>query len=315
MSEPIEIFISYAHKDTSYLEHLMNYLQPLKRQKHVQIWSDLAIESGTEWEKAIKRHLDAAHVFLLLISPDFMASDYCLSVEMSRAVERHERGEARVIPIILSAIATDVWETAPFSKLQALPKDAKPIRSWRDKAQAYASVIDGIHKAIELMTTTLSVPSRGPCANPLESADTVPKGDGEPSVIIPPSSTAQTSSTLRLRCSGVVDSPLVIETHARLITLGRAPWNIVRIVDDTVSWEHGLIIFKEGEYAYCHLSMNSPTIVRRRGLGQLFRPGKKEEAPLRSQDRLTIGKTTFIIEIDLMNEDIGYTTTARSPEN
>jgi hypothetical protein len=316
MREPVEIFISYAHNDMSYRERLTNDLRPLQRQKRIQVWSDVAIELGTEWRKAIGRHLETAHIFLLLISSDFLASDYCWSVEMNRAMERHERGEARVIPIVVSTIAREVWETAPFSKLQALPQDAKPIRSWRDKDQAYASIINGISKSIESITTTPSVPSSDTCAHHLESAGTVSKwdGEGELPVIVASDSLAHTSSTLRLRNGEALDPSLIIETHARLITIGRAPKNMVRLPDDVVSWEHGMIIFKEGEYSYCHVSKSKPTMLRRRGLEQLFRPGKQEEAVLRNQDRLIIGKTTLILECDLINEDGGYRTTAKTSE-
>ena len=132
--------------------------------------------------------------------------------------------------------------------------------------------------------------------------------------------TPQTLSTIRLRrLSATILSdiplPLVLEGHERLITIGRAPKNMIALPEENVSWEHGQIILKEGFYVYCHLSSSSPTILRRKGLEQIFRPGKKEELPLRNQDRLTIGKTTFVVEIDLVNEDTGYKTTAVTPEN
>ena len=68
----------------------------------------------------------AAQIILLLISSDFIASDYCYSIEMQRALERHEKGEARVIPIILRSID---WKNSPFGKLQALPKDGTAVKS------------------------------------------------------------------------------------------------------------------------------------------------------------------------------------------
>ncbi len=171
MSEPIEIFISYAREDRSYLEDLTRHLRSLKRQNLIQTWSDADITAGTEWKKAIETHLDTAQVFLLLISSTFIASDYCYGIEMKRALERHERGEVRVIPIMLSTIPEYARETAPFDGLKALPKDAKqevkPIKSWRDKEEAYARVVDGIGQAIKELTTQQSpttpiVPSARP---------------------------------------------------------------------------------------------------------------------------------------------------------
>ncbi|HEX9000398.1 MAG TPA: hypothetical protein VGB07_10905, partial [Blastocatellia bacterium] len=73
-------------------------------------------------------------------------SDYCHDKEMSRAIERHNAKEAVVIPIILSACD---WQGTPFSKLQALPKDAKPIKSWNDRDEAWLDVVRGLRKVIE----------------------------------------------------------------------------------------------------------------------------------------------------------------------
>jgi hypothetical protein len=105
------------------------HLKLLKRQDIIQDWHDRDISAGTEWARQISTQLETADIILLLISPDFIASDYCWDIELKRAMERHEAGEARVIPIILRQ--TD-WAGAPFGKLQALPKDAKPVTLWPD---------------------------------------------------------------------------------------------------------------------------------------------------------------------------------------
>lgn len=112
------------------------------------MWHDRDIHPGMEWEKEIDRQLAEAQVILLLVSPDFMNSDYCYGNEMQRAIERHKRNEVRVIPIILRPI---YWQGAPFGKLQALPADAKPIVSsfWHDQDEALYDVTEGIHRVIE----------------------------------------------------------------------------------------------------------------------------------------------------------------------
>ncbi len=99
--ESVEVFCCYARKDQSLLLELKTHLTPLQREGLITLWADIDINAGMEWEKEIQRHLNTAQIILLLISPDFIASEYCYSVEMQRAVERHECGEARVIPIIL----------------------------------------------------------------------------------------------------------------------------------------------------------------------------------------------------------------------
>jgi tetratricopeptide (TPR) repeat protein len=152
----VEIFCCYARKDQSLLNELRIHLIPLKRQGLITIWADTDIDAGIEWEKEVEKHLDTAQMILLLISPEFMASDYCYSVEMKRAMERHERGEARVIPIILRHTS---WQLAPFGKLQPLPTGAKPVisSSWRNKNVAFHDVAEGIRKTIESLITKLAL--------------------------------------------------------------------------------------------------------------------------------------------------------------
>jgi hypothetical protein len=143
---PIEVFFSYSHKDEDLCVELVKHLSILKRQGVIQDWHDRKIGAGKEWEGEIDTHLNTAGVILLLISSDFLASDYCYDKEMNRALERHEAGEACVIPIILRPVD---WEGAPFGKLQALPKDAKPVTSWPDQDQAFLNVAQGIRAAVK----------------------------------------------------------------------------------------------------------------------------------------------------------------------
>ena len=94
----IEIFCCYAHKDQTLLKELKAHLMPLQRRGLINIWADTDIGAGIAWENEIEKHLDTAHIILLLVSADFMNSDYCYSTEMKRALERDKRKEARVIP-------------------------------------------------------------------------------------------------------------------------------------------------------------------------------------------------------------------------
>src|SRR5215469_389768 len=149
---PITIFFCYAHEDEALLKRLQMHLKPLQRGKLVDVlWHDRDISAGMEWQREIDNHLDTAQVILLLISPDFIASDYCYGVEMQRAIERHERGEARVIPIILRSV---YWQPLPFSELQVLPADAKPVISaaWHNQDEAFLNVAEEIHKVINKLT-------------------------------------------------------------------------------------------------------------------------------------------------------------------
>lgn len=140
----VKIFFCYAHEDEVLLNMLKTHLRPLQREALIDVWYDRDIGAGTEWEQEISNHLNEAQIILLLVSPDFIASDYCHSVEMKRAIERHERGEARVIPIILRR---SYWQGV-LGNLQALPTDARPVKSWPDLDEGFYNVFEGIRKIV-----------------------------------------------------------------------------------------------------------------------------------------------------------------------
>lgn len=142
----VKIFFCYAREDELLLNKLKTQLKPLQRQGLIETWHDRDISAGTAWESEINQHLDAAHIILLLISPDFMDSDYCYGTELQRAIQRHERGEASVIPIILRPVH---WYIDPLNTLQALPTDAKPVKTWPDLDDAFYNVMGGIRKVVK----------------------------------------------------------------------------------------------------------------------------------------------------------------------
>jgi hypothetical protein len=148
----LEIFYSYAHEDEKLREELEKQLSLLKWQGLISDWNDHRIVAGSEWASEINAHLDSANIILLLISPDFMASDYCYGVEVKRAMERHEQGDAYVIPVILRPV---YWQGAPFGKLKALPKDGIPVTdpTWFNLDRAFFDVAEGIRKVIDELKT------------------------------------------------------------------------------------------------------------------------------------------------------------------
>jgi TIR domain len=154
---PVKLFFCYAHEDEPLLNKLKSHLSPLQRQGLIDVWYDRDINAGTEWENEIDTHLRTADIILLLISPDFMNSDYCYSIEMQRALERHKHKEARVIPIILRPI---YWQGEPLGTLQALPTDAKPVTDpdWHNLDRALFNVTEGIRKTIENKAPTSPPP-------------------------------------------------------------------------------------------------------------------------------------------------------------
>jgi hypothetical protein len=143
---PITIFFCYAREDEALLIKLKAHLRPLQWEGLIDVWHDRDISAGTEWEREISDHLKKAQIILLLVSPDFMNSDYCYSIEMKQAVKRHERKEARVIPVILEYVA---WRVDPLNKLQALPTDTEPVAGWDNTNKALFHVTEGIRKVAE----------------------------------------------------------------------------------------------------------------------------------------------------------------------
>lgn len=145
MVEPLRLFCCYARNDEKDLQNLKNQLMSLQREGLIDIKSDIDISPGQEWERAIHHYLEQAQIILFLITPNFIASDYCYNIEMKKAIARHDQGTACVIPVIIRPC---FWEQLPFRRLQALPKNATPVTSWQNSDEAYTSIVAGIRKAI-----------------------------------------------------------------------------------------------------------------------------------------------------------------------
>ncbi len=148
---PITLFYSYAHEDELLCNELEKHLSLLRRHGLIAEWHDHQIVAGTEWAHEIDEHLETASIILLLISPDFLASDYCYDIEMERALERHKRGEAHVIPIIVRPVD---WHDAPFAHLHCLPGDGKPITEWDNQDAAFREITQGIRRVLEQRATS-----------------------------------------------------------------------------------------------------------------------------------------------------------------
>lgn len=148
-TRPIELFFSYSHRDEDLRDELAKHLSLLKRQGILAEWYDRDIGAGMDWAGEIDSHLNSAQIILLLISPDFMASNYCFDIEMNRAMERYAAREALVIPVVLRPVD---WSGAIFAKCQAFPKNAKPVTTWENRDEAFLNIAQGIRKAAEYLS-------------------------------------------------------------------------------------------------------------------------------------------------------------------
>jgi TIR domain len=142
----VEIFISYAHEDKTLRNKLEKHLKLLQREGLITTWHDQDITAGEEWKNEIDIHLESANIILLLISADFLDSNYCYDIEMKRALERHDCHEVRVIPVILRSVD---WHRSPFGKLIALPTDGKAVTSWQNEDEAFTNVAKGLRRVID----------------------------------------------------------------------------------------------------------------------------------------------------------------------
>jgi internalin A len=146
VNNPVRLFYSYSHKDEKLRNQMDTHLKILEHRRLILPWHDRQIDAGEDWKKQIDANLDSAHIILLLVSADFIASEYCYQKEMKRALERHKKGEAVVIPIILRETHL---KDAPFADLQALPENAKAVTSWSKRDAAWKNISEGIEKVVE----------------------------------------------------------------------------------------------------------------------------------------------------------------------
>ena len=153
-------FISYSHHDRAALDRLHVHLKNLTRGGHIETWYDRDILAGSDLNAEIARELEAADLFLLLVSPDFIASDYCVEREMKRAVERHAAGAARVVPIIVEEC--DWKAMGELRQLKAVPTDGKAISEWANSNTAYLNVVQELRRIIEAEGPTAAAAKAAP---------------------------------------------------------------------------------------------------------------------------------------------------------
>src|SRR5216110_2961079 len=147
-SAPQEVFLSYAPEDEALCLELETHLSLLKREGLITMWHKGQVGIGKDRDKEVGEHLSTASIILLLLSAYFVASDGCYSVEMSLAIERHQAGEAFVVPVVLRPM--DNWSNMPFGGLQALPSDGKPVTEWSDSHAAFADIAQGIRSVVNV---------------------------------------------------------------------------------------------------------------------------------------------------------------------
>jgi hypothetical protein len=155
----MQLFYSYSHADEALRDRLDKHLSALKRSGVISEWHDRKILPGDDFDATINEHLEKADIVLFLVSADFLASSYISDIEVSRAMERHQKGEARVIPIILQPVDLG---GVPFEHLQRLPKDGLAVTEWPNQEAALSNIALGIRRAAMEMSSPISSASANP---------------------------------------------------------------------------------------------------------------------------------------------------------
>jgi hypothetical protein len=140
-NDPINAFICYSHKDEELKLQLQAHLSPLRRCGLLSTWSDRQIKPGTDWQKELSQNLLTADLVLVLVSPDLIDSEYAYGKEVAVALERHAAGLSKVVPVILRPV---LYEKTPIGRLQALPKDGKPVVTWSSMDEAFLDIARGL---------------------------------------------------------------------------------------------------------------------------------------------------------------------------
>ncbi len=138
---PVTAFISYSHADTKHLERLHKHMAQLHRDGVFETWTDHAIVPGSNLDGEVFTALHASQVFIALVSPDYLASNYCYEKEFEEAQKLEAEGRLHIVPVIAEPCD---WLSSPLKSRMALPKDGKPIPEWTNENVAYLNVIQGL---------------------------------------------------------------------------------------------------------------------------------------------------------------------------
>ena len=243
------VFYSYAPEDLALRDALDKHLATLRRNGWIESWSDRDIRAGAEWKQEIDIHLRTADIILLLVSSDFLSSEYCYSLEMQEALRRHEAGEAVVIPILLRPVD---WHETPFSSLQVLPGEGKSVTSWSNRDEAFEQIAQGIRRVVTALRQWVFIAS-SPLDQPFVerlSQDLAARGvvlwdQGHvqlPDALVQDEaihSMIRTASAVLLIASPDAPYSHLLEEHLKLATLLKKPMMVVWATGD--DWDKSVL--------------------------------------------------------------------------
>jgi hypothetical protein len=143
--DEIRVFCSYSHQDRALRDELVKHLELLRQALLIRAWHDGELSGGQDWQQEIETHLREAHVILLLVSIDFLNSQFVRQHELPLALEKHKNGEALVIPVIMRPVQ---WAQSGLDFLQTLPEGLRPVVLWSPQDLAYVNICEGLFAAV-----------------------------------------------------------------------------------------------------------------------------------------------------------------------
>lgn len=148
MNNSVKVFLSYCHADEEYKNKLDAHLAPLKRNNKIEAWNDRKLVAGSVFDAEIKKHLNEDDIIILLISSDFINSDYCYEIELQKALERMKNNDAKLLAVIIRPC---LWQETPLKDIQVLPKDGVPISKYPNEDDGYLFVVKSIKEIIDTL--------------------------------------------------------------------------------------------------------------------------------------------------------------------
>lgn len=168
----VRIFVSYSHLDDASREKLAKHLAPLARED-VKLWFDGDIHAGEELDPEISRALRRAHLFVALISSNYLSSNYYWKKEYLRAMGRRTRGTMHVVGVVLKLCD---WKNTKAARFQQLPRDGRAVTDWRSADHAFLDVTEGIRKVVKDIRRELEAEAAGTAARFRERKAAAPSG-------------------------------------------------------------------------------------------------------------------------------------------
>lgn len=143
--KPVKVFLSYSKEDEKYKIRLDKHLKSLERENYIDSFNYGDIKAGEVWQEQLQRNLNKAEVILLLISVHSLANDYILDKQIANAINRTKKGQAIVIPILISSV---YYEGTGLEEYKILPANKMPISEWTHQDKAYTEIVQELKKVI-----------------------------------------------------------------------------------------------------------------------------------------------------------------------